>query len=519
MNIPHRSADVEAHSLGEAAEGFRSLYKRVLSAGFWSFLLRGATRSIGLVRNVVLARLLAPEDFGLFGIVLVIISILDRFSNAGLHSAVVQKKEGVGEYLDTVWTIQALRGFALGLGLLLSAPLLASFFEEPQVVPLLQVLGVALFLSGLYNPGMLHFRRELDVKPQFIQRFGGTMVDLTVSIILAFMLRSAWALMLGLVAGGLTRIVLSYWIHPYRPRFSIDWQRAREMMGFGRWVFLNNLLFFLAYRGDNLVIGKLLGTHALGIYMLGYSIAEVVTAEIGNVLGGVAFPAYSRIQEEAERLRRAYLATIEFVASITIPCAVVLFLFAEPITSVVLGSGWMQVATILPLLAVAGSARALVLTGTAAFYAVGRPLLSFWMNLVGVGVTYALMFPLIASMGLQGVALAVAVGQVSQFVPLLLSVRRSLGIGLGEVGRRLIPGALLGCAMGGVLGVVNTLSMPGPLHLALGLGSASLVYLICAWILWKTASNGPMSAIKQFWIHFRSPAPISTQSTAVSACT
>ncbi|MGH7559297.1 MAG: lipopolysaccharide biosynthesis protein [Gemmatimonadota bacterium] len=495
------------------------LYKRVMSAGLWNVFLRGTMRSLGFVRNVVLARLLAPDDFGLFGITLVVISMLERFSSSGMQSAVIQKRESVEGYLDTLWTIQVLRRIVLGIGLFLGAPLIASFFDEPRVTELFRVVGVIVVFSGLLSPGMLLFRRELEAKPQFIQGFAVKAVDLSVSIVLALLFRNVWALMGGSVAGAVTRIVLSYQLHPYRPRLSFDWQRAREMWNYGRWVFLYQILFFLTYRGDNLIIGKFLGARALGIYMLAYSIAELVTMELGNMLGGVAFPAYSRIQEQVERVRRAYLTTVDFVASITVPVGVVLCLFAEPITSVVLGERWLEAASVLPYLAVAGSARALAWTGTALYNAMGQPAFSFRMSLVSVGVTYALIFPLIPAMGLRGVALAIAAGQLSQFLPYAVYTRRTLGVGLGELGRQLLPALALGGVVGAVLAMVRTQSMPDVLHLVVGLGAAAGAYLICAWALWKFASMGPMKIFDQFWIRIRGSSDVSEHTAAAPSLT
>lgn len=496
------------------APDMQPLYKRVMNAGFWNILLRGAIRAIGFVRNVVLARLLAPEDFGLFGITLVVISLLERFSNSGMESAVIQKRESVEGYLDTLWTIQVFRRTVLGIGLVLGAPFAASFFNEPQLTELFRVVGVIVVFSGVLSPGMLLFRRELEAKPQFILGFGVKAMDLTVSVILALVFRNVWALMGGAVAAALTRIALSYGLHSYRPRFKIDWHRARDMWRYGRWVFLNQILFFLTYRGDNVIIGKFLGTRALGLYMLAYSIAEIVTLEIGNVLAGIAFPAYSRIQGEEERVRRAHLKTVQFVASIAIPVGVVLCVFAVPITGVVLGARWLDAASVLPYLAVAGSARALAMTGMAIFNARGQPAFSFRMSFVSVGVTYALMFPLMAIMGLKGVALAIAAGQVGQLVPYAVYTRRTVGVGLTELARQLIPAAALGSVVGAALGIVGTQSMPVILHLVVGLGAASGAYFLCAWILWKSASMGPMMILDQFRVGIRDGKAVSDRPAA-----
>ncbi|MGH9890759.1 MAG: lipopolysaccharide biosynthesis protein, partial [bacterium] len=361
---------VEAASIAASAR-WKYYARRAVHASFWSMLMRVALRGTGVVRNVVLARLLAPEDFGLFGIALVVLSLIDRFSDSGLHSALIQRDRDIAEYLDTAWTVQALRGTVAAVALALGGPLLAGFFGEPRAAPLIQVLGLSIFLRGFLNPGVLYFRRELEVNRQFMLRFGGAIVDLAVSIVAALVLRNAWALMIGLIAGLLTRVVVSFILHPFRPTLRLRFDQLRELSHYGRWLFLSNVLGFLIYKGDNLLVGKLIGAPALGIYMMAYMISEVITIEIGRTLTLVAFPAYSRLQGDLRRIRRAFCTVLELLWAVVAPIAVVVSILAEPITLFLLGPRWSQVASLLPFLAVAGGVRVLINNASTIFRALG----------------------------------------------------------------------------------------------------------------------------------------------------
>lgn len=496
----------------------KSLSERVLQASFWTFLLHGGARTLALIRNVVLARLLSPQDFGLFGIALVVLSILDRFSNTGLRSAVIQKDEDVREYLDSVWSVHVLRGAALASGLLFGAPYIAEFFEEPDAARLIQMLGLAVLLAGIVNPGVLYYQRELDRKPLFLQHSGAKIADLATSIVLAFVLRSAWALLFGALAARLTQVILSYVLHSYRPRFRIDWRKARELGRYGRWVFLNNALFFLAYRGDNFLVGKILGAPALGIYMMAYSISEVVTVEISRIATEIGFPAYSRVQGEKNRLQKAFSMAIVLVGSIAFPVALTLWLLAEPVTTVILGERWSEVEIVLPFLAIAGAIRALVANGNAAFNAMGHPVLSFKMNLLGVAVTYAFMLPLIGSRGLWGVALAVAAGQIGMLPLFLMYTRRIVGIGPAEVAVREIPALILTGVVGAIVGgICFGLPVSDPWKLTLSIGAGLIGYALAAAIMWKFAAAGPMGVVEQLWFHARGRKSVTGRSASVSA--
>ncbi len=470
---------------------------QVLRAGFWTALIRSGLRLVGFARNVILARLLAPDDFGLFGIALVILSIIERFSDTGLKSALVQKKADIHDHMDTAFTVQAVRGAVLALLLLLSAPYVAQFFDEPRATPFVQLLAATVFLRGIRSMGLILYTRELEVRRQNLHRVASDVVELAVSIVAAILLQNAWALMIGMLAGNVISVVVSYRVHPYRPRLHFRLDYARELGRYGRWVFLNNILFFLAYRGDNLVIGKFLGAPALGIYLLAYSISEVATREFSQMVTHVAFPAYSRIQGELQRLQRAYATAIELVASVTLPAAVVLWLLAEPLTLALLGVRWLEVASVLPLLAFAGVIRTLVSNGSAAFKAVGRPDRSLLVSVVGVVATYAAIFPLMNRFGLVGVGMAVLLGQLASLPPYLFQARLILGVGWRLLVRALVPAGTLSIAVALPLGAMHLL-LPQirMLELILAVLAASLSYLAVAYLLWHTRHEGPLRLLQ-----------------------
>jgi lipopolysaccharide exporter len=467
--------------------------RRAVHASFWSVLMRVALQATSIVRNLVLARLLAPDDFGLFGIALVVLSFIDRFSNSGLHSALIQKDRDIAEYLDTAWTVQALRGTAAAVTLAFAGPLLAGFFDEPRAAPLIQVLGLSIFLRGLVNPGVLYFRRELEVNRQFMLRFGGTIVDLAVSIVAALLLRNVWALMFGLIAGLLTRLVVSFSMHRFRPKPRLRVDQLRELSHYGRWVFLSNAVQFLMHKGDGLLIGKLMGAPALGIYMMARTVSEVVTSEVSRSLTDVAFPAYSRVQGDLLRTGRAFSAVLELLWAVVAPLAVVVAILAEPITLLLLGPKWSEAASLLPFLAVAGAVSVLVSNATTILRALGRPSLAFRQSVINVVLTFSLMYPFGTTLGLKGVAIAVMIGLTVSAVPALLSVRSLLNLRLYDLARTLSPGLILSLGVLGCVSLTRLIISPTSLFgLAVALVACGAAYGIGCFLLWRTAATGPL---------------------------
>jgi lipopolysaccharide exporter len=492
LNVPVATIDSLLPTDG-SVERPRSLTSRALRGGLWVAAFRTAGRAIGFVRNVALARILSPDDIGLFGLVLVVLSILERFSDTGLESALVQKRDRIEDYLDSAWTVLLLRRVLLALSIAVLAPAIAGFFDEPRATPLFQLLGLSIFIHAFTNIGVVLYRRELEMGRQAIHSFSGMVVDLAVSISLALYLRSAWALMFGLVASRLVSVGVSYLVHPYRPRFRLDGGQTRELARFGRWVFANKALNFFASRGDNLVVGKVLGPPALGVYMLAFSISEAATVELARMANTVAFPAYARAQHKKDRIREAFLTTTELVAAVSLPLALLLALLAMPLTQVVLGEQWLGVASVLPLLAFASAVRSIVANAAVVSKGLGHPEHSVQANLLQVSVMYLAMFPLIYRFGLVGVAYSVLLGS---FAPVPLMFRHTfslLGIGASRVLVALIPAAVLS---GSILGSVWISEQIGPddstLLLLLSLGIAAAAAIAASVLLWTRFAVGPL---------------------------
>ena len=215
-----------------------TLSQRVVRGGFWMFALRLTDRLLTLTRTIVLARILAPSDFGLMGIALLAMSTLRAFSQTGFQAALIQKKEDIKDYLDTAWTVSVLRGFGLFAILYLTAPYIALFFETPAATPIIRVIALSVLLAGLTNVGVVYFQKELEFNKRFVHQLSGAVADLAVAITAALLLRNVWALVLGVLAGSLARLVTSYAIQPYRPRLRLEGVKARELFNFGRWVVL-----------------------------------------------------------------------------------------------------------------------------------------------------------------------------------------------------------------------------------------------------------------------------------------
>ena len=385
-----------------------TLSQKVVRSTFWVASIKITERIFRFVRTIILARLLAPADFGLFGIACLAMNMMDTFTQPGVVAALIQKKEKTEEFLDTAWTIGVIRGTILAILLFVCAPLIGQFFESAEVVPFAKILAIILFLNGLRNIGTVYFTKELDFRKTFVSLNGKTLINIAVAIPLAFILRSAWALLWAMLAGSVAELIFSYILHPYRPRLKIDINKLRELLGFGKWIFASSILIFLITQGDDILVGKLLGLTALGFYQMAYTISNLPTTQITHVISQVTFPAYSKLQDNVPKLREAYLKVLHLTAFIAFPIAGLIFALAPDLTSTFLGAKWMPIVPSVRILALFGAIRSISATFGPIFQGFGIPRISTKLQCLQFLVMSILIYPLTVRWGIVGTSLAVA---------------------------------------------------------------------------------------------------------------
>ncbi|NLE95968.1 MAG: oligosaccharide flippase family protein [Dehalococcoidia bacterium] len=290
------------------------------------------------VKLIVLARLLIPEDFGLFGIVTLAMTALETLTQSGFQGALMQKRDSTEAYLDTAWTVQAVRGFVLAGILLVTTPLFAWFFEEPRVVPLLR--AAFQHVAQLRPPSL---PAERAVQPGACSR--------------ASRIRAVAA------------------------RVGIVW--------------------FIATRVGQAILDRVLGAGALGIYTMAHQIADLAATHITHLANSVTMPIYDKLQRDRLRLGEFFLQVFELIMSLTISLTAFLIVAAPRIVRGLLGPQWEAAILPLRILALSGFLRAVAATGGPLFIGAGEPHKDFWIDL-GPGIVVVATYPLTWRFGVPG---------------------------------------------------------------------------------------------------------------------
>ena len=315
----------------------------------WIVAARFAVRMLGAVNTIIVARILAPADFGLVAIGVTAMQLLHGFSEVGVGQAVIRFRDAGRDDLNTLFTLSALRGIIVALLLVLAAPFAADIFDDPRVFWVF--LGVALYplTLGLMNPRFFEFERDLDFSKDFIVSAGNKLAGVAVSIAIAAAFQSYWAIILGLVTGGFVQLVLSYVLRPFAPR--ISFASFDKVFAFSGWLAGVSFMAALNNKLDALIVARALGEDDAGDYYIGLQLADLSTSELAGPIARAIYPGFSRLQQNAEAMRAAFLQGVEAMAAIALPAAIGFAFIADDFTALVLGAKWSEAAMVIAIVA------------------------------------------------------------------------------------------------------------------------------------------------------------------------
>ena len=476
----------------------KSLSQRAVISGFWAFLLRTVKQLFSLLRLVILARILAPQDFGLMGVALLSMATLETFSQTGVQQALIQKKCEIKSYLDSVWTVLILRSFILFTILYLIAPFAATFFDAPDAKPIIQVIGLSVIFQAFTNIGVIYFQKELEFNKQFVYQLSGTLTDFFVAVIAALILKNVWAIVFGLLAGNAAMLITSYLIHPYRPHLSFDIGKARELFGYGKWILGSSILVFLTTQGDDIFAGKLLGTTALGLYQMAYLISNLPATEITHVISQVMFPAYSKIQDDIPKLRETYLKVLQLTAFISFPITSLIFALAPDFTMIFLGKKWMPMVPTIQILVFAGLVRSIAATSGPIFYAVGKPRIETKWQMVRLFVMAVLIYPFTIKWKILGTSMVIFLSIFISTIGFYSEAARIIKMNIKYVTKCMIVPSVNGIIMTFLIIILKSYSnIIGILHLILLLIISLSIYLIMTYLFDEFLDNRMKSIVRE----------------------
>lgn len=331
-----------------------SIKKRAIRGSLWTLSSYGASYVLRFGSNLILTRLLFPEAFGLMSLVQTFMTGLEMFSDVGVLPSIIQNKRGDDpKFLNTAWTIQSIRGFALWICACIIAFPAAQFYQEPMLIQLLPVAGITSLIGGLDSTKLASANRHLRLGRVTLIGLGSYVAGLLVMITWAWMYKSVWALVVGGIVSTLMKMVLSHLVlEGERNRFNWDQESLVALSRFGRWIFISTVLGFLASQGDRLLLGRLLDVRFLGVYTIALAMSSLAQSLIQELSGKVLFAAYSEVvRERPERLYLILRKNRLILATAGLGFSLFFVLFGEKLIEILYDDRYLEAGWILRVLA------------------------------------------------------------------------------------------------------------------------------------------------------------------------
>jgi len=383
--------------------------KVLISGSFWTTIGEVIAGVAGLSGSVLAARVLSPRDFGLMGTTMLALSVLEHFSQTGFDTALVQRSTDVESYLDVAWTWHLMRGVFITLVLGAVAPLMARFYDEPTLLPLVLACSISVALAGAGNVGQIFFTRKLDFRTLFFIKAAHSLLRLGIFIPAILVFRNVWALVVGHLGGAVLGLVISYVTHPYRPKLKWDPKKLRELISYGKWLSGLAMIGFIITKGDDVFVSKYLGLAALGAYQLAYDVSNMPATNITHVLGRIGFPTYARLASDPDELQKAFIKIMRITLLISGPVSALIYVAIPDIVAYVIGPKWTSTIPLIRVLVISGFVRSFAALAGPLFQATGRPDFDFKMNLPRFFATVLLIWPFSARWGLEGACFVVLI--------------------------------------------------------------------------------------------------------------
>ena len=362
-----------------------STKKLAYQGAFWTIAGFGFSQGLRFVNNIILTRLLVPEYFGLMAVVNTLLISLELFSDVGIGQSIVSNSKGEEpEFLNTAWTIQIIRGFFLWIICLIVTVPAAQFYEDERLLWLLPFVGFSSVLSGFASTNISVLSRRMALDKLMLFDLGAQVFSIIVMLGLASYRPNIWSLAIGGVSLQIFRMVVSHLLsNKFHNRICWDKQALKEILSFGRWIFVATALMFLAEQADRLILGKLLSFKILGVYTVAYTLASMPREIIKKLGNRVIFPTISKYKDLPRETLRTKITYQR--RKILLGFAVFLaFLvsFGDLVIKALYDDRYIQATWMMPILCTGVWFSVLFYTNSSALLAIGKPLYSAQSNLV-----------------------------------------------------------------------------------------------------------------------------------------
>lgn len=362
------------------------LRQQTISGIGWISVAQVGKQGIQFIISIILARLLTPKDFGLIGMILVFTGFVNLVGELGFGAALIQRHMLEEKHYSSIFWLNAVTGLAFTGLFTLIAPLIANFYDEPQLVSLTRLIVINFAISSFGTVQNAMLNRTMKFRWLAFIEITAVLVAGGLATILALMGYGIWSLAWQILITSITTTLGLWFVTGWRPHLSFDWNAVKDLVGFSSNLLGFNIFNYWARNADNLLIGKFMGTAELGIYTRAYSTMLLPLSQVTSVFGRVMFPTLSKVQSDIVLVKQIYLRSLELIALVTFPMMMGLLVLAKHFVLTLYGPKWEMVTSLLQILSLVGMIQSLVATVGWIYQSQGR---TDWMFKWGLFVGFS----------------------------------------------------------------------------------------------------------------------------------
>jgi O-antigen/teichoic acid export membrane protein len=474
-----------------------NLKTSVLSSLFWKFLERGGVSGVQFIVQIILARLLLPEDYGIIALIVVFIAISQTFVQSGLGTALIQKKKVTDADYSSVFYLSLGIALVFYCILFLGAPAIAAFYNQPLITPVLRVLGLTLFFGAVNTIQNAVIARNFLFRKLFVSSLGAVLLSGVVGVAMAYAGYGVWALVGQQLISAIALCIIMWFTVQWRPKLIFSVARVRELFSFG-WKLLVSGLIDVTYTNlSSLIIGKLYPASMLGYYTKGQEFPNVLVSNINSSIQAVMFPAYAKNQDNRPMVKQIMRRALVTSAFLVFPAMAGLAAVAEPLIELLLTDKWLIAVPFLQIFCAVYALWPIHTVNLQAINALGRSdvflKLEILKKIVGVS-----MLAVTVPIGIYAMALgSVVSGIIATFINTYPN-KLLLNYSFTEQWRDLMPALILSLVMCGAAYSVLFLGLSALATLVLQIVVGVVVYLGLAWVVGLESLAYVMKTVREY---------------------
>ena len=452
--------------------------EKVAGGLFWTFSERAAAQLVSTIVGIVLARILAPEDYGVLSIILVLINFCDLFVTNGFGAALVQKKVATELDFNTAFIISLILSLILYGVLYVCAPFVAIFYNKEILTPAIRVLGLRVIITAVNTIQHAGIRRAMQFRKFFFSTLIGTLISCVVGIIMAIKGFGAWAL----IAQYMTNTAIDTFVlsvtNPWRPKAEFSKESAKWIFSYGGKVLATNLTFSIGGEIRSLAIGKVFGAADLAFYNQGAKYPNIMVSNINTAIQEVMLPTFSRVQDDIKELKRILRRSISVEAFVLSPVLLGFFAISATFVSVILTDKWAEAIPYIQIFSLLYLTYPISSSCHQALLGIGRSGLVFWILLIQNVIRLVLV--LIAIFYFKSVKAVALIALFTGYISLIgfsVSTHKLINYKYREQAKDVLPSLLISSVMCIAVYLMQALRISGVLLLVVQILTGAAIYI------------------------------------------